>query len=36
VTEKEKQRELVAYRLTQASETLDEAEFLLAGGKSLR
>jgi uncharacterized protein (UPF0332 family) len=36
VTERENQDVLVAYRLTQAAETLEEAVFLLAGGKSLR
>jgi len=36
VTESEKQNILVAYRLTQATETLEEAVFLLEGGKSLR
>jgi Uncharacterized conserved protein related to C-terminal domain of eukaryotic chaperone, SACSIN len=36
VTEREKQNMLVAYRLTQATETLEEAVFLLEGGKSLR
>ena len=36
MTEREKQNILVAYRLTQATETLEEAVFLLEGGKSLR
>lgn len=36
MTELDKQNELVAYRLTQAAETLEEAVFLLEGGKSLR
>ena len=36
MTEREKQNMLVAYRLTQATETLEEAVFLLEGGKSLR
>jgi uncharacterized protein (UPF0332 family) len=36
VTERDKQNLLVTYRLTQASETLEEAVFLLEGGKSLR
>ena len=36
MTERDKLNLLVAYRLTQASETLEEAEFLLEGGKSLR
>jgi len=36
VTEMDKKNDLVAYRLLQASETLEEAVFLLEGGKSLR
>jgi uncharacterized protein (UPF0332 family) len=32
----EKQKELARYRLQQAQESLDEARFLLAGGKSAR
>jgi uncharacterized protein (UPF0332 family) len=36
VTERDKQDELVTYRLKQATETLEEAVFLLEGGKSLR
>ena len=36
MTELEKKTELVAYRLVQAAETLEEAIFLLEGGKSLR
>lgn len=36
MTELDKKNELVAYRLTQAAETLEEAIFLLDGGKSLR
>lgn len=32
----EKKRELAVYRIRQAEETLDEAKFLLSGGKSLR
>ncbi len=32
----EKQKELALYRLHQAEESLDEARFLLEGGKSLR
>lgn len=36
MTELDKKKALVAYRLTQASETLEEAVFLLEGGKSLR
>ena len=36
MTELDKKRELVAYRLTQSKETLEEAMFLLEGGKSLR
>ena len=36
MTERDNQKILVAYRLTQASETLEEAMFLLEGGKSLR
>jgi len=32
----EKQKELARYRLQQAEESLDEARFLLAGGKSAR
>ena len=32
----EKQRELARYRMQQAEESLDEARFLLAGGKSAR
>lgn len=36
MTPDEKRRDLVSYRLSQAREPLDEAEYLLAGGKSLR
>jgi len=36
VTELDKKNELAAYRLTQATETFEEAVFLLEGGKSLR
>lgn len=36
MTEQDKQSALAAYRLTQAAETLEEAVFLLEGGKSLR
>lgn len=36
MTDLDKKNELVAYRLSQAAETLEEAEFLLEGGKSLR
>jgi uncharacterized protein len=36
LTGKEKQLELAGYRLKQAEETLDEAKFLFAGGKSPR
>lgn len=36
MTELDKKNELTAYRLTQAAETLEEAVFLLEGGKSLR
>jgi len=36
MTERENQNVLVTYRLTQATETLEEAVFLLEGGKSLR
>lgn len=36
MTELDKKNELVAYRLSQAAETLEEAVFLLEGGKSLR
>jgi uncharacterized protein (UPF0332 family) len=36
MTDLDKKNELVAYRLLQAAETLEEAEFLLEGGKSLR
>ena len=36
MTEMDKKNDLVAYRLLQASETLEEAVFLLEGGKSLR
>ena len=32
----EKQKELARYRVQQAEESLDEARFLLAGGKSAR
>lgn len=32
----EKQKELAQYRMQQAEESLDEARFLLAGGKSAR
>jgi len=36
VTSAEKQKELARYRMQQAEESLDEARFLLAGGKSAR
>ena len=36
MTELDKKWELVAYRLAQSKETLEEAVFLLEGGKSLR
>jgi hypothetical protein len=36
MTEQDKKNELVVYRLSQAAETLEEALFLLEGGKSLR
>ncbi len=36
MTASEKQRELARYRVQQAEESLDEARFLLAGGKSAR
>jgi uncharacterized protein len=36
VTGWEKQQELARYRVQQAEESLDEARFLLAGGKSAR
>ena len=36
MTSEEKRRELAIYRLKQASETLDEAKYLLSGGKSPR
>jgi uncharacterized protein (UPF0332 family) len=36
MTDREKQKALSLYRLTQAEESLDEARYLLAGGKSLR
>ena len=36
MTDREKQKALSLYRLTQAEENLDEARYLLAGGKSLR
>ncbi|MEI7671807.1 MAG: HEPN domain-containing protein [Deltaproteobacteria bacterium] len=36
MTERDNQKILIAYRLTQATETLEEAIFLLEGGKSLR
>ncbi len=36
MTEREKKIELARYRLDQAEETLDEARFLLSGGKSCR
>lgn len=36
MTAEEKRRELAYYRLQQAEESLDEARFLLEGGKSLR
>jgi uncharacterized protein (UPF0332 family) len=36
VTEPDKKNALVAYRLTQAAETLEESVFLLDAGKSLR
>jgi hypothetical protein len=36
VTAGDKQRELAQYRTQQAEESLDEARFLLAGGKSAR
>jgi len=36
MTDRVKQKALSLYRLTQAEESLDEARYLLAGGKSLR
>ena len=36
MTSEEKSRELAIYRLKQAEESLDEARFLLSGGKSPR
>ena len=36
MTERDNQKILIAYRLTQATETLEEAIFLLEGGKILR
>ena len=36
MTAREKQQELARYRVQQAEESLDEARFLLAGGKSAR
>jgi hypothetical protein len=36
MTDREKQKALSLYRLTQAEESLDEARYLLVGGKSLR
>jgi uncharacterized protein (UPF0332 family) len=36
MTVEEKQKGLVLYRLKQAEETIDEAEYLFAGGKSRR
>ena len=36
MTTDEKQRELARYRMQQAAESLDEARFLQAGGKSTR
>lgn len=36
MTADEKQRELAKYRMQQAAESLDEARFLQAGGKSTR
>ena len=36
MTDRAKQKALSLYRLTQAEESLDEARYLLAGGKSLR
>ena len=36
MTDMEKQKALSLYRLTQAEESLDEARYLLVGGKSLR
>lgn len=36
MTEKDKKNALITYRLTQATETLEEAVFLLEGDKSLR
>lgn len=36
MTVEEKKRELIRYRLRQAEESLEEAAFLLAGGKSAR
>lgn len=36
MTTREKQLDLARYRLVQAEETLDEAKYLLAGGKSPR
>jgi len=36
VTDSEKQADLARYRMQQAAESLDEASFLLSGGKSAR
>ncbi len=36
MTADDKKRELARYRLTQAAESLEEAEYLLRGGKSAR
>ena len=36
MTETDKKKVLAAYRLQQARESLEEAQFLLSGGKSLR
>lgn len=36
MTRGEKQKELAQYRMQQAEESLDEARFLLSGGKSVR
>lgn len=35
-SQKEKRKELAYYRIKQAEESLDEARFLLSGGKSPR
>ena len=36
MTEADKKNDLITYRLSQATETLEEAVFLLEGGRSLR